>query len=169
MNAALDLLEQARRYGVEIRAKGDKLKLKAPKAPPPDLLERLRASKPAILAALSEPAPAWSADNWRVFFDERAGIAEFDGGLSRQEAEALAYETCLMHWVNTSPPDHAKDGTCPCCGKEIIGNAGIPVLRPPGGNIWLHEGCHSRWLLRRRTEAKKTLIAMSINPPARCS
>lgn len=27
----------------------------------------------------------------REHFEERAGIAEFDGGLSRQEAEMLAY------------------------------------------------------------------------------
>ena len=28
--------------------------------------------------------------DWQAYFDERAGIAEFDGGLSRVEAEAQA-------------------------------------------------------------------------------
>ena len=37
MNAALDLLAEARRHGVVISAVGDKLKLKAPSAPPPDV------------------------------------------------------------------------------------------------------------------------------------
>jgi hypothetical protein len=25
----------------------------------------------------------WSVEDWQVFFNERAGIAEFDGGLSQ--------------------------------------------------------------------------------------
>ena len=37
----------------------------------------------------------WSAEDWQVFFDERAGIAEFDGGLSRPEAEAQARASCV--------------------------------------------------------------------------
>lgn len=44
------------------------------------------------------PAPPdddWSAEDWQVFFDERAGIAEFDGGLSRPEAEAQASACCM--------------------------------------------------------------------------
>jgi CheY-like chemotaxis protein len=32
----------------------------------------------------------WGED-WQVYFDERAGIVEFDGGLPRAEAEAQAY------------------------------------------------------------------------------
>ena len=36
----------------------------------------------------------WLAEDWQVFFDERAGIAEFDGGLSRPEAEAQARTCC---------------------------------------------------------------------------
>ena len=31
---------------------------------------------------------------------ERAGIAEFDGGLPRPEAEALAFECCVVEWLN---------------------------------------------------------------------
>ena len=34
----------------------------------------------------------WSGEDWRAFFDERAGIAEFDGGLPRDQAEARAFE-----------------------------------------------------------------------------
>jgi len=26
----------------------------------------------------------WSAEDWQAFFDERAGVAEYDGGLPRQ-------------------------------------------------------------------------------------
>ena len=44
------------------------------------------------------PAPPdhdWSAEDWQVFFDERAGIAEFDGGLLRPEAESQAPACCM--------------------------------------------------------------------------
>lgn len=32
----------------------------------------------------------WSAADYQQYFEERAAIAEFDGGLSRKEAEILA-------------------------------------------------------------------------------
>jgi hypothetical protein len=38
----------------------------------------------------------WSAEDWRVLFHERAGVAEFDGGLSCSEAEAHAFECCVV-------------------------------------------------------------------------
>ena len=34
-------------------------------------------------------------EDWQVFFDERAGIAEFDGGLPRAETEARAFACCM--------------------------------------------------------------------------
>jgi hypothetical protein len=38
---------------------------------------------------------SWSAEDWRVFFDERAGIVECDGGA---EAEAQAFACCVAAW-----------------------------------------------------------------------
>lgn len=44
----------------------------------------------------TKPAPAWSppglTDDERDDFHERAGIAEYDGGLTRAEAERMAVE-----------------------------------------------------------------------------
>ncbi|MCJ2033163.1 hypothetical protein [Methylobacterium sp. J-068] len=34
----------------------------------------------------------WDEEDWQAAFDERAGILEYDEGLSRLEAEALARE-----------------------------------------------------------------------------
>ena len=45
----------------------------------------------------------WSAEDWQVFFDERAGIAEFDGGLPRPEAEVQAFACCVSEWLNRNP------------------------------------------------------------------
>ena len=44
---------------------------------------------------MSPPSSAWSPADWQAFYDERAAILEFDGGLARSEAEACALtETC---------------------------------------------------------------------------
>jgi hypothetical protein len=46
----------------------------------------------------------WSGEDWRAFFDERAAIAEFDGGLPREQAEARAFTYCVAEWLNRNPP-----------------------------------------------------------------
>ena len=38
----------------------------------------------------------WDADDWRVAYEERAAILEYDEGLPRLKAEALA-----RHWLKT--------------------------------------------------------------------
>jgi hypothetical protein len=58
---------------------------------------------------------AWSAEDWQVFFDERAGIAEFDGGLSRAQAEARAFACCAVEWLNRNPV-RLPPGRCLDCG-----------------------------------------------------
>lgn len=42
---------------------------------------------------------SWDAADWQAYYDERAAIAEYDGGLSRAEAEALAFESCVAEWL----------------------------------------------------------------------
>lgn len=41
----------------------------------------------------------WSVEDWQSYFDERAGITEFDGGLPRAEAEARAFDCCVVRWL----------------------------------------------------------------------
>ena len=53
----------------------------------------------------------WDADDWRGFFEERAAIAEHDGGLSRPEAEARAFEFCIVEWMNRNPA-RSESGRC---------------------------------------------------------
>jgi hypothetical protein len=36
--------------------------------------------------------PSLTTDDWQAYFDERAGIREFDGELARSDAEALALQ-----------------------------------------------------------------------------
>ena len=41
--------------------------------------------------------------NAREYFEERAGIAEFEAGMSRAEAEQFAMELTLAHFKLTHP------------------------------------------------------------------
>jgi len=77
--------------GITIKVDGERLVLSGPERPSDRLLEELRREKPAIVAYLRSLA-AWMEEDWQALFDERAGIMEFDGGLSRAEAETAADE-----------------------------------------------------------------------------
>jgi hypothetical protein len=100
--SAATALRSARQAGVTIATDGDDLVLQAKAPPPQAIIEALRRHKTEIVALLTpatsgraaNACAAWDADDWLADFDERAGIAECDGGLNRLEAEALAFECC---------------------------------------------------------------------------
>src|SRR5262249_33093321 len=54
----------------------------------------------AVSHAPTSDCGGWSAEDWQVFFGERAGIAEFDGELPRLDAETKAFECCIVEWQN---------------------------------------------------------------------
>jgi hypothetical protein len=56
------------------------------------MLEVIRRNKADILTLLVADYRVWTAEDWQVFYDERAGIAEFDAGLPKAHAEHMAYE-----------------------------------------------------------------------------
>src|SRR5262249_8323415 len=87
---AVEALKAARAAGVELALDGDDLALKAASAPPAAVLDALSLHKAEIMVLLRPAEDGWSAEDWQVFFEERAGIVEFDGGLPRAEAEAIA-------------------------------------------------------------------------------
>jgi hypothetical protein len=88
--------------GVRVGIDGDDLVLEASAPPPDTLLELLSRHKPEVVALL-RPGKGWTAKDWQALFDERAGIAEFDGGLQRAEAEARAFNFCVVEWLNRHP------------------------------------------------------------------
>jgi hypothetical protein len=65
--------------------------LAAGTAPPPAVLDLVASHKAGIVALLRPANDGWSGEDWLAFFDERAGIAELDGRLSRLFAEARAF------------------------------------------------------------------------------
>lgn len=111
-----------------------------------------------------ETDTAWDAEDWRTYFNERAGIAEFDGGLSRQQTEVRAYECCLSHWQNMVPPIVADGEGCPICSRPL-GKEAVPVLRGDGGHLWMHSGCVEHFNIRRRVEARRELEKLGIAAP----
>ena len=167
MNApAIDALAAVRAAGGDVLLTDGRLRLIAPAPLPADVVERVRSAKPALVALLSPPADdgGWTAEDWRTFYDERAAIAEFDGGLSRPEAEARAWECAVAHWQNTVAPILTEGDGCPICNRPL-GDGAVPVLRPGGGHVWLHPGCVVQFTIRRRSEARRELAKAGITAP----
>jgi hypothetical protein len=164
--SAADAIRAARAIGIDLGVDGDDLVLNATVPPPPALLALLSRHKVAILALLRPTEDGWSADDWRVFFGERAGIAEFDGGLSRQQAEARAFACCVAEWLNLHPV-RSQPGHClGCGGGEQTHDPLVPFGGQTSGHAWLHSRCWPAWHAGRKTEAIRALATMGIAAPA---
>jgi hypothetical protein len=65
-------------------------------------------------ALLHAGRDGWSGEDWRAFFDERVAIAEFDGGVPRQQAEARAFTCCVAEWLNRNRMRSSPDSCLRC-------------------------------------------------------
>lgn len=73
-------------------------------------------------------ATLWDAADWQACFDERAGVAEFDGGLNRHEAELQAYACCVAEWLCRNPITSAT-GQCAWCQRGETNR--LPHIKRP--------------------------------------
>lgn len=97
----------------------------------------------------------WGADDWRTFFDERAGIREFDGGHPRLEAEWAAIQDSIDHWLAVNPPTPTSpEAGCVMCGG-LAGDL-LPHLAQ-GGHFWVHGKCWGKYWAGRRHVAAQAL------------
>ena len=174
--SAHDVFAQAQHQGVHIKVQGSNLTLHARRRPSDTLLHALRQHKTELLTILAKrvpplkasslpdphgrpPTEAWTDDDWQGYFGERAGIAEYDGGLERLHAEFCAFEDCLDHWLAMHPPPTEPGGLCLHCRLSIspselehIQTTGV------GGPVGpLHPNCAPKWMVSRRLEARRTL------------
>jgi hypothetical protein len=102
--SAAEALKAARAADIKLAIDGDDLVLEASAPPPSAILEVLSRHKAEIVAVLRPGRDGWSAEDWLLFFEERAGIAEFDGGLPRTEAEADLRDGRNNHVIEPCPP-----------------------------------------------------------------
>ena len=161
MNAA-EALQAARAAGIQVKIDGADLLLKASAPPPAGVLDELSQHKARILTLLRAGNVYWTAEDWRTFFDERAAIVEFDGGLSRAQANAHALEYCVIEWLNRNPAQSVP-GRCLGCGDgNRRGDPLLPFGTETSGHVWLHGTCWPEWHQLRRAEAIAALRAMDI-------
>jgi hypothetical protein len=161
--SAAQALRAAHAVGIHLEVEGEDLLLEGSAPPPATVLDALSRHKTEIVAMLRRGHDRWSTEAWRLFFEERAATAEFDGGLPRNKAEARAFECCIIEWLNRNPTPSAP-GRCAWCGRSE-GRDAI-VLRygtEPGTHIWLHAHyCWTEWRKMRRSQAQDALNRIGI-------
>jgi len=160
--SAAQALSAARAVGIHLEVDGDDLLLEASAPPPSAILEVLSQHKAEIVAVLRPGRDGWSTDDWRLFFEERAAIAEFDGRLQRTEADDQALDCCIVEWLKRNPTPSAP-GRCAWCGQAESNDAGVlPYGVEPGTYTWLHAECWPAWQDTRRSQASEALARMGI-------
>ncbi len=159
---ALDVIQAAHDADLTLAVDGDALVLEADGPPPTALLDLLAEHKSAVLSMLRPDAAGWTVEDWRTFFDERAGIAEFNAELGRDEAEVRAFECCVVEWLNRHP-QHSLPGRCAWCGKpDRKEHVVVPFGVEGNGHTWLHPECWEAWHGARIAEATAALEAMGL-------
>ena len=160
--SAAEALKAARGAGVGLRLDGGNLVLEGSVPPSAEILDRLALHKPGIVALLRAGEDGWPVDDWRALYDERAGIAEFDGGLPRPEAEARAFACCIAEWLNRNPVRSPPGHCLGCGGPEQPHDRLLPFGTEATGHAWLHRRCWSAWHTDRKADAVKALTAVGI-------
>ena len=155
-------LKSAKAAGVAVTIHGPNLLLEAVVAPPSNIIDEIKHNKAEIIALLRSSAADWTSEDWRAFFDERAGIAEHDGGLNRSQAEAQAYETCIIEWINQNHQPSSPD-RCSWCLKDSDNETiVVPFGTAETAHAWIHHGCWHDWHEARKNAAIAKLSEMSI-------
>lgn len=164
---AADALQLARESGVSVVLAGSDLVLDAEREPTPEVLNELKRHKAEIIFLLgSDEGDQWTANDWRVYYDERAGFAEFEGKRSRHEAETIAFEWCVAEWLkrNSVPSDPSR---CAWCHRhDSAEHTIVPFGTDSHGHTWLHPECWNDWDANRKAAAATALVSMEIKMPA---
>jgi hypothetical protein len=160
--SALHALKLARVAGVRIGIDGDALTLDADAAPPAAVLDLLSRYKAGVVALLRTGRDGWSGEDWRALFDDWAAIAEFDGGLPRDQAEARAFACCVAMWLNRNPVRSPPGRCLGCGGGEQAQDVLLPFGAEQTGHAWLHLRCWDAWHAGRKVPAVAALSTFGI-------
>jgi hypothetical protein len=160
--SAAKALKAAQAAGVCVDVAGGKLKLRADRKPPSDVLDLLARHKAEIVALLCPPKDDWESADWHDFFNEHAAIIEYDGRLPRPQAEACAFNCCVVEWLNRNPV-RSPPGRCLACGGgESSSDPVLPFGVESTGHAWLHSRCWPDWQAGRKADAVAALVTMGI-------
>ncbi len=168
MNAlsAAQAVQYAFAAGVRIMTDGSTLKLAAKHPPPAEILDALRSYKAEVIDHILKASPTWSAEDWQLYYEERAAIGEFEGELSRSEAECRAFACCISEWLNRHPEPSEPDRCAWCEKVDQSKHVVVPFGSGRSGHTWLHPECWTAWYEKQRQEARRALTDMSVGAPS---
>lgn len=156
--SASSIISRIRSSGGEIALADDSIKLKVAASLRDKAITEIKGHKEAIKRALrDEVDDPWDNDDWCAFFDERAGIAEFDGRQTRAEAEVVALECCIVEWLVRNPHSSDADRCAWCKEFDQDGDGVVPFGTQEQGHTWLHSKCWNDWHQDRRKMARCVL------------
>jgi hypothetical protein len=166
MNHA-SMLKQARTDGLKITLTPEgEITARGPQPAIAKWTPILRLHRPEIIALLkadAAPVAQWDANDWAAFFNERAAVAEFDGGLSRHEAESMAYRSCVSEWLCQNF-QISEPGQCAQCQRgDLSGRLVMPYGDAAHGHTWLHGECWPAWYAHRRLSANAALKSIGLH------
>jgi hypothetical protein len=160
--SAAEALKTARNAGIRVGIDGSDLVLEAPSPPPSAVLDALSRNKADIIMLLRSSNDDGTVKDWQAFFDERVRKAELAHAISRNQAGEIAYEDCIVEWMNRNPV-RSTPGLCDWCGgQEKHGAPILPFGVTPHGHTWLHGECWRTWCDDRRRRAQKALSQLGI-------
>lgn len=164
MSVAASIIEMVRASGGEITLADDRIRLKVPASIRDEVVVDIKTHREAVRFALKrETDGIWDAVDYHAFYEERAAIAEYDGGRTRAEAEAIAYECVVVEWLNRIL-ELSHPGRCAWCGGSEQENAPlIPFGTRAHMHTWLHLGCWDKWYRPRRDKAVTALAELGIS------
>jgi hypothetical protein len=110
---AIDALNAARSVGVKLAVDGGNLVLDAASPPPQAVLDALSRHQADIVVLLRPGRDGWSAEDWRVFFDERRGTY-------RCLTPMASSEICRKMAI-------APDASCPPARREATCGFGLAI------------------------------------------
>ena len=159
---ATRVLSRARSAGIRFSVDHDNLLLEADSPPAPTLIDELSEHKREIIRLLALENEAWNVEEWRSFFDHRTRLAMANAGKTLAAARAMAFNCCVIEWLNNNPAPSAP-GRCAHCGKqEQLGQAVVPFGIKRHDHTWLHTDCWSAWHGKRCDCARQALDAFGI-------
>jgi hypothetical protein len=156
--AALSAVRQA---GAVVRLDGADLVVRGPSEMPESIVRDLARHRAEVIELLGKRRPPFNAEEWLALFHERAAILEFDGGLTRSDAEARALEHCLAEWLNQHPAS-SRAGHCAWCSQPEAAGAAVVPFGIGDHHTWLHPQCWPAWHGRRRADALAALRRLGL-------